>query len=168
MDSDVRVRKQKVSSLSCVFRAGRAGASTDHSSVLFDTDVSSGRVNGGTTNAHWYQLGLHDGIARYRPAATYETHPDNGVQLTGNSIPQMDEIRDLVETAHATLLPGVPLCGWDVALTREAGRCLLEVNLSCNFFNGTFDKQGYFELLDTFFARLDAKRQTYTAHAKAA
>jgi hypothetical protein len=31
------------------------------------------------------------------------------------------------------MLPDVPLAGWDVALTAE-GACLLEVNLSCNFF----------------------------------
>ncbi|EGD77287.1 hypothetical protein PTSG_08380 [Salpingoeca rosetta] len=161
MDGDASARKEKVQSLSCVFRAGRAGASTDHSSVLFDTDVESGHVRRGTTNAHWYQLGVHDGLLRYRPAPTHDRHPDNGVMLTGNSIPDMAAIRNLVETAHATLLPGVPLCGWDVALTKEAGRCLLEVNLSCNFFNGTFDKQAYFALLDTFFARLDRKRRAH-------
>jgi hypothetical protein len=43
--------------LSCVFRAGRAGAQTDHSSVLFDVDITSGRIRNATTNAHWYQLG---------------------------------------------------------------------------------------------------------------
>ena len=39
------------------------------------------------------------------------------------------------------MLPDVPLAGWDVAITKEAGVCLLEVNLSCNFFRGTFDQR---------------------------
>ena len=44
--------------LSCVFRAGREGARTDHESIMFDVDVSSGEMRGGTTNHHWYQLSL--------------------------------------------------------------------------------------------------------------
>lgn len=46
-----------IESLSCVFRAGRQGADTDHSSILFDVDASTGTILKGTTNAHWYQLG---------------------------------------------------------------------------------------------------------------
>ena len=50
----------QVTALSCVFRAGRQGAATDHDSILFDVDFKSGLISGGTTNAHWYRLGLHD------------------------------------------------------------------------------------------------------------
>lgn len=46
-----------IDSLSCVFRAGRQGADTDHSSILFDVDASTGTILKGTTNAHWYELG---------------------------------------------------------------------------------------------------------------
>merc|ERR1711871_291293 len=46
-----------VEALSCVFRAGRGGAMTDHDSILFDVDMSSGMIRKGTTNMHWYQLG---------------------------------------------------------------------------------------------------------------
>ena len=49
----------KVKCLSCVFRAGRAGAMTDHESILFDVDTTTGVIKKGTTNAHWYELGLH-------------------------------------------------------------------------------------------------------------
>lgn len=41
--------------------------------------------------------------------------------------------------AHYLMLPDVPFVGWDVALT-DKGIYLLEVNLSCNFFRGSFDK----------------------------
>ena len=51
-------RLAQVRVLSCVFRAGRAGAETDHSSVLYDVDQAPGRVKQGTINAHWYKLGL--------------------------------------------------------------------------------------------------------------
>ena len=56
----------------------------------------------------------------------------------------------------------MPLAGWDVALTKEAGMCLLEVNLSCNFFRGTFDQREYFKFCNEYFAFLDkaSRRQT--------
>lgn len=37
-----------------LLRLGRANASTDHSSVLFDVDISTGIIKQGTSNAHWY------------------------------------------------------------------------------------------------------------------
>ena len=52
----------------------------------------------------------------------------------------MGAILRLVRDAHARMCPAVPLVGWDVALTTE-GTCLLEANLSCNFFRASFDKQ---------------------------
>ena len=44
---------------SAVLRLGRAGAATDHSSVLFDVDINTGKVLQGTSNQQWYKLGLH-------------------------------------------------------------------------------------------------------------
>lgn len=44
-----------ITALSCVWRAGRAGALTDHSSVLFDIG-SDGVFKKATTNAHWYKV----------------------------------------------------------------------------------------------------------------
>jgi hypothetical protein len=46
-----------VTALSSVLRLGRANASTDHSSVLFDVDLQTGVIQGGMSNAQWYQLG---------------------------------------------------------------------------------------------------------------
>ena len=45
-----------VTARSAVLRLGRAGASTDHSSVLFDVDIASGAIREGRSNAHWYKL----------------------------------------------------------------------------------------------------------------
>jgi len=55
----------------------------------------------------------------------------------------MPSICKLCTDAHRLLLPDVPLVGWDVALTREHGPALLELNISCNFFMGRVDERAY-------------------------
>jgi len=35
------------------------------------------------------------------------------------------------------------------------GTCLLEANLSCNFFRGSFDQKAYFDFVDSYFQLLD-------------
>lgn len=142
-----------IKTLSCVFRAGRKGADTDHSCILFDVDTSTGEIRKGTTNAHWYQLGADKVLTTkwLNLEHTIESHPDCGSQVTGHVIPNMSGIKALCESAHLKLLPDVPMCGWDVALTEEAGMCLLEVNLSCNFFKGSFDQAAYFEFVQQYF-----------------
>lgn len=145
-----------ISSLSCVFRAGRAGADTDHSSILFDVDLATGEILKGTTNAHWYQLGLSKAL-KTRWLSSHDTthHPDcDEVKVTGEKFSEIDEIRRIVEVAHKELCPDVPLAGWDIALTTK-GIFLLEVNLSCNFFRGTFDKENYVQFVNKYFSELD-------------
>ena len=44
--------------LSACFRAGRAGASTDHSCVMFDVDLPTCTLKKGTSNVHWYESPL--------------------------------------------------------------------------------------------------------------
>lgn len=125
--------------LSCVWRAGRCGAETDHTSVLFDVDLDSAKIVAGTSNMHWYRLGI-GGLTLASPTEElpFFEHPDTGRDLRGAELEGLRGARELVERAHARLLPGVPLVGWDVAMTHEAGTCLLEVNLSCNFFKGRY------------------------------
>jgi hypothetical protein len=55
---------------------------------------------------------------------------------------------------------GVPFAGWDVVLSADPDLpvCLLEVNLSCNFFRGSFDKKLYLDFIDDAFASLQSKR----------
>ncbi|CAM9432865.1 unnamed protein product, partial [Ascophyllum nodosum] len=152
-----------IKSLSCVFRAGRQGADTDHSSILFDVDAQTGTILKGTTNAHWYQLG--PGKVFSTPwTSTHDAthHPDNNKLITGQVIPDITAKLDLVADAHFKLLPDVPLVGWDVALTTK-GVCLLEVNLSCNFFRGSFSLAPYVQFVHDYFIALEEER---TAHGK--
>jgi hypothetical protein len=66
----------------------------------------------------------------------------------------------LVEESHFKLLKDVPLVGWDVVLSADpkVPVCLLEVNLSCNFFRGSFDKKIYLDFLDDSIVKLQELR----------
>lgn len=150
-----------IEALSCVFRAGRKGAATDHSSILFDVDVTTGLIREGSTNAHWYELGLRKPLSSaWRSTYTTETHPDApGRVVTGQHIHEdMAALRALVCRAHFLMLPDVPFVGWDVALT-TTGEFLLEVNLSCNFFRGAFDKPRYFAFCRDYLLQLQKVRR---------
>ena len=81
----------------------------------------------------------------------YTHHPDADIAVTGRVVPDIGALRDLCERAHALMMPGVPLAGWDVALTAQAGVCLLEANLMCNFFRGTFDLPAYLDFIEDYF-----------------
>jgi hypothetical protein len=65
------------------------------------------------------------------------------------------------------MMPDVPIVGWDVAFT-PSGICLLEVNLSCNFFKGTFDVPYYYALVDKYFHDLEAVEAAATPASAAA
>lgn len=140
-----------VVALSCVFRAGRSGAQTDHKSVLFDVDRNTGTIRHGTTNAHWYKLGHTFGVP-WGPPNPILNHPDTGSPVAGKQIPDFQKrVLDVTIEAHKKLIPRVPIAGWDVVLSKEHGPCLLEVNLSCNFFRGSFDEKFYFDFVDRYF-----------------
>ena len=86
-------------------------------------------------------------------------HPDSGTPISGEKIPDMEAVRELVRKAHLKLCPGVPLVGWDVAITEEAGICLLEANLSCNFFRASFDEAAYYAFVEDCFLHIEAARR---------
>lgn len=135
IDLEASPKIEHISALSCVFRAGRQGAATDHDSILFDVDVKTGLIRGGTTNAHWYRLGLHEtlpGRCPWRSYHDYQTHPDGDIAVSGNYVPEIGSILALVEESHFKMCPDVPLAGWDVVLSADdkVPVCLLEVNLS--------------------------------------
>jgi hypothetical protein len=142
-----------VTALSCVFRAGRANAKTDHSSIIFDIDTQTGVIGKGTTNSHWYQLGMKGLSTAWTSEKTMTHHPDCGAKVTGRQVP-IEAMKHLCTEAHRILLPDVPMCGWDVALTNK-GALLLETNLSCNFFRGTFDEDLYFNFVHEYFCLLE-------------
>jgi hypothetical protein len=82
-----------------VLRLGRANASTDHSSVLFDVDIRSGVIQQGTSNAHWYQLGLRKALTCpwLPPSETVLRHADPPFpEVTGRSVPHMDQALRIV------------------------------------------------------------------------
>lgn len=144
-----------VKSLSCVFRAGLEGAATDHKSIMFDVDMETGKIMKGSTTTHWYRIGLHHvGRGKMTVGHDITNHPDTGTPITGSVIKEIKQMKKLCEEAHFKLMKDVPLCGWDVALTNK-GVLLLEVNISCNFFRGTFDQPWYFRFVDEYFRHLE-------------
>ena len=90
------------------------------------------------------------------PGHTQCTHPDTGAAVAGETIPNMAECNALVRDAHKKLMPGVPLVGWDVAITTE-GTFLLEANLSCNFFRASLDRQQYYSFVGEAIGWLERK-----------
>lgn len=146
------VKDAKAEVIAAVFRAGREGALTDHSSVLFDVDVATGRLGRGTRNAQWYVLGPKAWFGSpWGPPPNEMSHPDGSKPLiTGKMVPNWDQIKNIVAEAHDKMLPNIPLSGWDVCLTAEHGVCMLEANLSCNFFRASFDQSKYFAFIDTY------------------
>lgn len=150
--------KDLIEPLSCVLRLGRENAMTDHDAILFDASLKTGEIREGTVNKSWYQLGLqHATFAPPAGPARFAAHPDSKVDVQGKHIPGMDDICDIVKRAHFECCPEVPLCGWDVALS-DAGTVLLEVNLSCNFFQATIDYDNYFNFVDAQFAALERRQ----------
>lgn len=154
-----------VKALSSVLRLGRADASTDHSSVLFDVDIATGKIKKGITNAHWYQLWTTSGT--WLPGTDFQSHPDPPYpQVTDKFIPDMKAAVDVVTTSHFKMMADVPLVGWDVAFT-ETGIQLLEVNLSCNFFRGSFNLNEYLDTMENFFQCLDEKNKLSSSSVQA-
>jgi hypothetical protein len=114
LDVSKKCNVEDVTALSCVFRAGRMGALTDHDSVLFDVDPKTGEVLGGTTNAHWYRLGLHEVLPGRCPWRSKDHdithHPDGNIPVSGSVVPNIREMLHLVETSHWKLCPGENHC----------------------------------------------------------
>ncbi len=141
--------------VSSVLRLGRSGAMTDHSSVLFNVDLASGKVGQGVTNSHWYRLGLSAIHSPWLPGPPTITHPDPPCpQVAETVVPDFSSAIDLVTQAHLKMMRDVPLVGWDVAFTNE-GVFILEVNLSCNFFCAEFDIVDYLAFVANYFRAIE-------------
>ena len=164
-EHESEVSRSSIKGIACVFRAGRAGVLTDHKSVLFNVDITSGIIGEGCTNENWYMVGVDGFCARWfkkqseQGIKKFTRHPDSGETITGKCIPNITKLVQLCTDAHRACCPDVPLCGWDVALTSTCGPVLLEVNLSCNFFEAKFDLPEYFNFVDKIFRLLDGKLQ---------
>lgn len=162
----------RAKALCTVWRAGRAGASTDHSSVMVDVpDPHHSEILGtGSSSAHWYARGWRSfGMPLSTADGTILNHPDTGKALQGMRLVGASAAAALCERAHQLLMPTVPLAGWDVAFCPPSGggTCdepelvLLEANLSCNFFRGSIDWDEYAAIIDEHFAAIDVWRQEH-------
>ena len=122
-------------------------------------------------NANWYKLGASAILStpwRSRSKNDYHEHPDaDGVMVSGNHVPGLQDMLHLVEQAHYDMTPHVPFAGWDVVLSadKKVPVCLLEVNLSCNFFRGSFDQQYYLDSIEAFMEKLQAQRLALDAES---
>jgi hypothetical protein len=161
----------KAKALATVWRAGRQGASTDHSSVMMN--IPSGKTSEilgtGSSSAHWYARGWKSfGAPLSTRDGAISVHPDTNLCLEGQTLQGASAGALLCEKAHAELMPEVPLAGWDVAFCPPKGGSgppelvLLEANLSCNFFRGSIAWKEYEDLLDSHFSALDAWRARQT------
>jgi len=148
------LEKNEIIPLSCVWRAGLAGAQTDHSAILFDVDVENNVFKRGTTNSHWYRLGWRAFGAGWTSEHNISEHPDNMKKIEEEKI-NAQEIMLFAKNAHESMMPKIPIVGWDVALTNK-GMLLLECNLSCNFFLGSFDLEKYTEFVASYFSMLSS------------
>ena len=90
----------------------------DYFGINLNSYISkTGEIKKGTTNAHWYQLGISKMLTTPWVSQHTETHhPDTGAQITGVTIPNITEMMDFVRDAHLRMMPHVPLSGWDVAM----------------------------------------------------
>eukprot|EP00878_Enallax_costatus_P004552 GHUV01004793.1.p1 GENE.GHUV01004793.1~~GHUV01004793.1.p1 ORF type:complete len:259 (+),score=81.43 GHUV01004793.1:1582-2358(+) len=70
--------------VTAVWRAGLAGADTDHSCVCFAVDTSTGQLGPGVTANHWYRVGIRGlGAVSSLDMRQQLVHPQSGRQVTG-------------------------------------------------------------------------------------
>jgi len=99
-----------------------------------------------------------DGLSRAQSKFTH--HPDCGAAVTGEPLPEVDKMVAVCVEAHRALFPGVPVAGWDLCVVAgEPRMCLLEVNLMCNFFKGSFDKPAYFKFIEDYFCFIEGHEE---------
>lgn len=94
---------------STVFRAGLKGAATDHKSILFNVNPTTGDVKRGTTNAHWYKLGLHHILScPWTSEHNFSRHPDkvgcvNSLPLAANMVRTSSDVLLIVCAAAGAI-----------------------------------------------------------------
>ena len=114
--------------LSAVFRAGINNSITDHNSILYNINIDTGEIEDGVSNNYWYKIGFKNIFDK----TVFKNRRYD--KIKDQVINNIQEIKIICEIAHKEIIPDIPIAGWDVALTKEEGICLLEVNLSCNLY----------------------------------
>lgn len=123
--------------LLCVWRAGHNNAETDHKNTLYSVNLATGIIENKIINDFCYKSYSKKNIIKRSRSRKKRAH------IIGSKIQEIDKMNKLVTRAHKILLPNVPIAGWDIALTKEHGMILLEVNLGCNLHSNKFDKEYY-------------------------
>jgi len=150
-DPDVSSGKIDHLAMTFVWRAGRAGKTTDHSSILLAVDPDTLKILDGKAFSNWYQVG-RPGNQNLLSKQQLTTHPDTEKKLSGVALTCAKSAVQNCVDAHKSLMPHVPTIGWDVAVSQEHGSVLLEANLSCNFFGGIYDRKKYLKIVDKYYS----------------
>lgn len=150
-DPTAKTSEERHVPMTLVWRAGRAGKSTDHSSVLLPMDAETCQILEGKAFSNWYQVG-RPGTGNLLSKQGITKHPDTGEVLAGKQVSCARTAIEMCVAAHRRLTPNVPAVGWDVGVAEGHGALLLEANLSCNFFGGRFDRQRFLRIIDTYYA----------------
>lgn len=111
----IRIFTYKSKVIGAVLRVGTGKSFLDNASsggIFAPIDLSAGVVT--------------NGAVTFSMAEKVITHPDTKIVFPGFLIPYWSECKKMVEEA-AHLLPGIPLVGWDVAVTNNAP-VLIEAN----------------------------------------
>lgn len=111
------------------FRTGRKGSVVDNAGaggVFANIDYVKGIIE-------------TDGIDEH--GKYYSAHPDSGITFKGWHIPEWNTLLKTVEEIHKTVMPEHPYIGWDFALTKDRGWCVIEANWG-QFVNQYIDKKG--------------------------
>merc|ERR1719203_2062094 len=87
-----------------VFRAGRAGKTTDHSSVLYAVDPETLRIQDGKMFSNWYQVGRM-GTGNLLSKQNVTVHPDTEQDLAGKQLSCAKDAVDICIDAHRRLMP---------------------------------------------------------------
>merc|ERR1712187_875405 len=94
-------------------RAGRQGASTDHSCVMVNVPngKTSDKLGCASTSAHWYARGCKSlGMPVSTKDGSIRAHPDTGLVYPGKVLPGASRAAKLCEEAHQAMMPGYRTC----------------------------------------------------------
>jgi len=146
--------------LSSCLRAGLSHQPTDHTSVLFNINTETGKIELGTMNEEWYGkytlfnnsefISKHS-VFNQTMRHKLRYHPEKGTWMNNIQIPKFNKITKMCIDAHSKLLKDIPIVGWDVGLTKEEDNIILEINISCNLFCAKYNKQKYYAFLKSYY-----------------
>lgn len=88
-----------------------------------------------------YKTGIVESNGIDERGKYYTSHPESNIIFNGWQIPEWHELMKTVESIHKTVMPGHPYIGWDFALSKEKGWCVIEANWG-QFVNQYIDKIG--------------------------